>query len=88
MRQHDPVGVGSPNMSVKGTSRYHLGNRLRHIHTFQISANVGYFGVTGGALLMNPKGRNASRGGVVKLVVAVCLLKFACYFLTYYVPGL
>ena len=64
------------------------GNRLRHGHTFEISANLGYFGVTGWALLMSPKGRNASRDGLVILVVAVCLLKFACYFVTYYVLDL
>ena len=28
----------------------------------------------GWALLMSPKGRNASRDGLIKLVVAVCLL--------------
>ena len=64
------------------------GNRLRHGHTFEISANVGYFGVTGRALLMSTKGRNSSRDDLVKLVVAACLLKFACYFVTYYVLGL
>ena len=57
--------------------------RLGHSHTFEISANLGYFGVTGQALLMSPKGRNASRDNLVILVVAVCLLKFACYFVTY-----
>ena len=57
-------------------------------HTFKILANVGYFGVTGRALLMNPKERNAFRDGLVKVVVAVCLLKFACDFVTYYVLGL
>ena len=46
------------------------------------------FGVSEWALLMSPKGRNASRDGLVKLVVAVCLLKFARYFVTYYVLGL
>ena len=75
-------------MSVKDTPRSHLGNRLRHSHTFKISANVGYLGVMGRALLMSPKGRNASRDGLVKLIVAVCLLKFASYFVTYYVLSL
>ena len=32
--------------------------------------------------------KNASRNGLVKLVMAVCLLKFTCYFVTYYVLGL
>ena len=72
-------------MFVKGASRSHLGNRLRHSHTFEIAANVGYFGVVGRTLLMSPKGQNASRDGLVELVVAVCLLKFACCFVTYYV---
>ena len=75
-------------MSVKDTPRFYLGNGLRHSHRFEISANVGYFDVTGGALLMSPKEQNASRDGLVKLVVAVCLLKLAYYFVTYYVLGL
>ena len=37
---------------------------------------------------MSSKGRNASGDGLVKLVVAVGLLKFACYFETNYVLGL
>ena len=61
---------------------------LCHSHTFRISANMGYFGVMGRALLTSPKGQNASRDGVIKLVVAVCLLKFAYYFKTYYAVGL
>ena len=76
------------DMSVKGTPRSHLGNRLRHSRTFKIAANVGYFGMMGRALLMSPKRRNASRDGLVKLVVAECFLKFACCFLIYYVLGL
>ena len=75
-------------MSVKGMPRSHLGNKLRHSHTFEISANMGYFGVRRQALLMNPKGQNASWDGLIKLVVAVCCLKFTCYFVTYYVLGL
>ena len=39
-------------------------------------------------MLMGVKERNTSRDSLVKLVVAVCLLKFACYFVTYYVLGL
>ena len=57
-------------------------------HTFDISANMGYFGMTRRVLLMNPKERNASRNGLVKWIVAMCLLKFACYFVIYYVLGL
>ena len=72
-------------MSVRGAPRYHLGDRLCHSHTFEISANVGYFGVTGRALLMSLQGRNALRNGLVKLVMAVCLLKFAYYFIIFYV---
>ena len=75
-------------MSVKGTPRSQLGNRLRHSHTLEISAKMDYFGVTRQALLMSPKRRNTSRDGLVKLVEAVSLLKFACYFVTYYVLGL
>ena len=75
-------------MSVKGTPRSDQGNRFRHNYTFKISANVGCFDVTGQALLMSPKGRNASRDVLVKLIAGVCLLKFSCYFVTYYVLGL
>ena len=75
-------------MSVKDTPCFYLGNGLRHNHTFEISANVGYFGITERALLLSPKEQNASRDGLVKLVVAVCLLKLAYYFVTYYVLGL
>ena len=46
-----------------------------------------YIGVTGRELLMSPKGQNASGDGLVKLVVAICLLKFACYFVIYFVLG-
>ena len=42
---------------------------------------MGYFGVTGRAQLISLKGRNASRNGLVKSVVAVCLLKFPLLFL-------
>ena len=77
------VGVDSFDMSVKGTPRSHLRNRLRHDHAFKISANMGYFNMTGRVRLMSPRGRNASRDGLLKSVVAACLLKFACYFVTY-----
>ena len=69
------VSVDSSGMSVEGTPRSHLGNRLRHNHTFEISANMGYFASMGQALLMSPKGRNASKDGLVKLVVGIFLLK-------------
>ena len=68
----------SPNIFVE--------KGLRHSHTFEISANMGYFGVKGRALLMSPKGQNASGDGLVKLVVAICLLKFA-YFVICFVLG-
>ena len=74
------MGVDSPDISVKGTPRSHFGNRLRHSHTFEISANVSYYDVTGRAVLRSPKGRNTSRNGLVKLVGAVSLLKFASLF--------
>ena len=80
--------MDSPDISVKGTPPSHLGNRLRHIPTFEVSANVGYFGVKERALLMSSKGRNVSRDDIIKFVVAVCLLKFACYFVNFYVLGL
>ena len=81
----------SPTFYVNNCERYAAlprGNRLRHSHTFDISANFGCFGVTVQALLMSPKGRNAYRDVLVILAVAVCLLKFVCYFVTYYVLGL
>ena len=62
-------------MSVKGTPRSHLGNRLRHDHTFKISANVVHIDMTEQVLLMSPKARNASRDGLVKLVMGKCLHK-------------
>ena len=72
--QNHPNDVKKKKKLVFGTPRSHPGNRLRHSHTLEISANVSYFGVTGRALLMSPKGRNASRDGFVKFVVAdVCL---------------
>ena len=49
---------------------------------------VCYFDTTRRAPLMSPKGRNASRDGLVKLVVAACLRKFVCYFVICYVLGL
>ena len=49
---------------------------------------MGYFGMTRRVLLMSPKGQNAYRDGLVKLVVTICLLKFACYFVIYYMLGL
>ena len=52
----------------------YLGNRLRHNHPFKISANTGYFDWTEQALLMNPKGQNASRDGLVKLIGGICCL--------------
>ena len=55
-------------MSVKGTTRSHLGNMLHHSHIFEISVNMVCFSVTGRTLLMSPKGQNASRDGLVKLV--------------------
>ena len=81
-------GVPLTDMSDEFTPpRSNLGNRLRQCHTFEISGNVGYFGTMVRALPMSPKGRNASRDGLVKLFVAVCLLKFVCYLVIYYVLG-
>ena len=47
-----------------------------------------YFDMTGLALLMSPKGQTRPEIGLVKLVVAMCLFKFSCYFAIYYVLGL
>ena len=62
-------------MSVKGTPRSYLGNRLCHDHTFEISANVGNIDMTERVVLMSLKARNASRDGLVKYVVGICLHK-------------
>ena len=52
---------------------YHFGTRIPSpdgiFHIFHIIANMGFWFLimTGQALLMSPKGRNASRDGLVKL---------------------